>query len=395
MIPVSVYFVVPALVLALVTCWLIIKFAGSPLSSGRFATIDGVRGYLAFFVFLHHGSVWAQYLHTGKWASPSSSLFTQFGQGSVALFFMITGFLFYTKLLDSRGRSVDWLRFFVGRVLRLVPLHWFAVSIMFVIVMILSRGEILDPVKTFTGLLRWLTLLGSPDLNAVVGTTHILAGVTWSLPYEWFFYLSLPIIALSVALIAPFPVLFVGFAAVIGAIAWHADPLNAFQFLGGITAAILVRYKFLSRIATSVIGSPLVIALLLVEIGLFATAYGFAQVIILSVVFALIAGGSSLFGLLTWRVSHTLGEMAYSIYLLHGVVLFVTFRFVLGFEAARALAPVEYWLVVCLTVPVLLLMCFVTFRLIERPAMDRAGALTARIRNFFNLKSYLRAPNDA
>jgi peptidoglycan/LPS O-acetylase OafA/YrhL len=30
------------------------------------------------------------------------------------------------------------------------------------------------------------------DINSYVGTTNIVAGVVWTLKYEWFFYLSLP-----------------------------------------------------------------------------------------------------------------------------------------------------------------------------------------------------------
>ena len=378
--PLNPLFLIPALFLALATCWLIIRFAGDPPSQGRFATIDGVRGYLAFFVFISHTSVWYFFLRTGKWTVPPSNVFTQFGQASVALFFMITGFLFYTKLLDSREHGMDWLRFFVGRVLRLVPLHWFAISTMVAIVLILSRGQVFDALAMAKGTMLWLTLLGSPDLNQVSGTRRILAGVTWSLPYEWFFYISLPVIALSLRLVAPLLVLAVGVAGVVGAIAWHADPQHAYQFLGGIVAALLVRHERVTRLATSTSGSMLVILLLLVEIVSFRTAFGFVQVILLSAVFILITAGASLFGVLTCRVSRTLGEMAYSIYLLHGILLFVTFQFVVGFPAARVLTPLEHWLVIYAAVPVLIVICFGTFRLIEHPAMSRSGAATSRLR---------------
>ncbi len=294
-------------------------------------------------------------------------------------------------MLDSRKQGMDWLRFFVGRVLRLVPLHWFAVSLMFAIVMILSQGQLFDAMATAKGMILWLALLGSPDLNQVIGTRHILAGVTWSLPYEWFFYLSLPVIALSLRLVAPVPVLMIGLAGVAGAIAWHADPQHALQFLGGIAAALLVRCQCVTRLATSTGGSILVILLLIAEVGLFPTAYGVVQVILQSAVFVLIAGGASLFNLLTCRVSRMLGEMAYSMYLLHGILLFVTFRFILGFEAARLLTPVEHWLVIYATVPVLILVCFGTFRLIERPGMNRANPATSLLRRW----SRRKRPKDA
>jgi peptidoglycan/LPS O-acetylase OafA/YrhL len=46
--------------------------------------------------------------------------------------------------------------------------------------------------------LHWLafTVFQAPDLNGFNPTSLIVAGVTWSLPYEWFFYLCLPVLAL-------------------------------------------------------------------------------------------------------------------------------------------------------------------------------------------------------
>jgi peptidoglycan/LPS O-acetylase OafA/YrhL len=61
--------------------------------------------------------------------------------------------------------------------------------------------------------------------------------------------------------------------------------------------------------------------------------------------------------------------MAYSIYLLHGMILFVTFRFVIGYDAAAALSPVMHWCIVLSCVPIVILISFLTYRLIERPGM--------------------------
>ncbi|MFC6337438.1 acyltransferase family protein [Pseudomonas karstica] len=79
---------------ALLSTHLIVNKLITPSSQGRFVTIDGLRGYLAFFVFLHHSCIWYYYLQSGVWALPPSRLFVHFGQMGVALFFMITGFLF-------------------------------------------------------------------------------------------------------------------------------------------------------------------------------------------------------------------------------------------------------------------------------------------------------------
>ena len=54
---------------------------------------------------------------------------------------------------------------------------------------------------------------------------------------------------------------------------------------------------------------------------------------------------------------------------LHGLVLFVTYRVVFA-EWAAMVSSVEHWAMALCVVPVLILLCFTTFRLIEKPAMD-------------------------
>ena len=61
-------------------------------SESRYASIDGLRGYLAFGVFVHHAIITLIFLRTGVFDFPPSNFYSQLGQGSVALFFMITGF---------------------------------------------------------------------------------------------------------------------------------------------------------------------------------------------------------------------------------------------------------------------------------------------------------------
>ncbi len=41
----------------------------------RYEGIDGLRGFLAICVFVHHSNIWYKYLHTGKWIAPDSNLY--------------------------------------------------------------------------------------------------------------------------------------------------------------------------------------------------------------------------------------------------------------------------------------------------------------------------------
>lgn len=349
------------------------------LSEHRFNSIDGLRGYLAFFVFLHHSCIWYFYLHDGRWQVPDSRLFTHFGQTSVALFFMITSFLFFTKLLNSAGKNLDWNRLFISRFFRLVPLYFFVLLILFFIVAYISNGVLIDtPLNLLKGVTKWLsfTFLGDVDLNEVKSTNLIVAGVTWSLPYEWFFYFLLPIFALFLKIKVPIIYIIFGCLSLIAFYFWGPQWYHLVAFLGGIVAAFLVRHKKIMSCAQSVIGTRIFLVSILLLLFAYSSPYSLIPLILLSIAFLIIASGNSVGGIFTYDVSRMLGEMAYSIYLLHGIFLFVTFQFILGFSFAKSLSVIEYWGVIFLIIPVLISSSYVTFYFIEQVGMKQTSRIT-------------------
>jgi len=360
-----------------------VKRFGAPPAEGRYASIDGLRGYLALSVFLSHGCIWYFYLRTGRWEVPPSNLYTHLGQGSVEVFFMITGFLFFSKLIDARTRGIDWLRLFVSRFLRLAPLYLLAMLLLFLLVAWISGGRLNEPgLKLLGGLARWLgfTVGGAPDLNGIAQTYTIVAGVMWSLPYEWFFYFSLPVLALAARVTPPLPWLAFGIAGVAGLVLWQPEILPLLAFLGGIAAAVLIRWEAFRRFAAGRIASFLALGCVAIAVAAYASAFSGTPLLLLSAAFVLIACGNTLFGALVSPVSRTLGEIAYGVYLLHGMALFVAFFFILGVREAQEFSPELHWLAVLGVTPVLVLACFAAFRLIESPAMRSTAAVTARLR---------------
>ena len=85
--------------------------------------------------------------------------------------------------------------------------------------------------------------------------------------------------------------------------------------------------------------------------------------------------GNTLLGILVNPVFRTFGEMAYSIYLLHGMLLFVTFNFIIGLNKIVACSPLMHWLTVLAITPALILASYSTLILIERPGMRHARAM--------------------
>lgn len=372
-----------ALLLAFATAALLGRRA-SVAAPGRFASIDGLRGYLALGVFLHHACIWYFYQHGAVWQLPPSRLYTHLGHSSVAVFFMITGLLFFSKLLDARERPLDWLKLFVSRLLRLVPLYLAVMALLFATVAVLSGGELQEPARTvLKQALRWLgfTMYGNPPINQVEVTKIVVAGVTWSLPYEWFFYGLLPLLALGVGVRPRWPYLLLGLLTLLALLDWHALAVHLWAFAGGIAAAWAVRSRRLCRFAQGRMASLLIITSVAAAVGGFAVATDYTVLLLLGIAFVLVACGNSLFGLLLHPASRLLGEMAYSLYLLHGVLLFYLFHFALGADRpGAALPPSQHWAWVLALTPVLVLVAHASFRCIEAPAMRAVPAWAAALR---------------
>lgn len=347
-------------------------------SPRRFAAIDGLRGYLAMGVFVHHACIWYFYLREGVWRLPPSSFYANIGQASVVMFFMITSFLFSTKLMDEKPGSFGWARFFVGRLMRLGPLYLFSIALLVVLVFLASGGTLREsPRDLCVGLLSWLafTIPGSPDLNGLSNTGLILAHVTWTLPYEWLFYLSLPLVSLCLGKGAPWLLLVFSSCAlnlfVAHGVSWPF--LLAFAF--GACAALVIRSSALRAFAKTGFSSICVVVLLVISLFCFATSYEPIPMLILAISFTLIAAGSSVFGGLDCALSRYLGEVTYSIYLLHGLLLFILFKLLPLSSWAATLPAFVHWLLVATVSPLLVIVSGCTYMLIEEPAIrstDRA-----------------------
>lgn len=367
---------------AMLTTHIIKCIFGSPKSSGRFISIDGLRGFLAFFVFLHHACIWYFYLRSGRWETPPSRLYTHFGQSAVSLFFMITAFLFSKKIIDTKEGEIDWLKLYVSRILRLSPLYFVAIAILFLLVLIVSNWELNESIPRLgLGFLRWLifTIFGAPNLNGITDTFTIIAGVTWSLPYEWAFYFFLPIFALICSKRNPRIYLALGIASILFIIR-HPD-IRYLSFLGGIIAAICQKSEIIIKLAPQKTSSMICLTCIIIVVLGFPEGNGPVQLILLTVFFTLIASGTNLFGILSNSTSRLLGEFAYGIYLIHGLMLFIVFNKKTGLSSADLLTPMQHWLITIALTPAIILISFLSYKFIELPAMQQSEKLTKSIRS--------------
>jgi len=390
---ISKLFVLPVLLLALGTMWIIAPIVGIEAPKHRYAAIDGLRGFLAIFVFLHHSSCWYYYARTHQWSMVPSYLYIQFGSTSVAMFFMITSFLFFTKLIEGYGRRFDWLKLYVSRILRIMPLYVTVVLALFVVVGFVTHFTLHE---SFGSLLlqfgQWIMIM-EPNINQLNGTKFIICSVQWSLAYEWLFYFSLVIFGWLFFRLRPSFIIiltayiFLAIFALIIANYYSARIwLRMWPFASGLLAAFLVRNTKVKKIFSNSLITPFLLLVIYIGVFLYPDIFSFVPLICMTVVFIGICCGNSLFGILIWKPCRLLGQASYSIYLLHGLVLFITFYFALGFEQVAHLTVFQHWLTIGFCTIFVILIASFSYSYIEKPGMESAAGLTKKIREFLGLR---------
>lgn len=380
--PVSPLFAVAVLLTAFFIAYILNKINPSK-EFQKYRSLDGLRGLAAVFVFMHHSSIWYFYKQSNIWAVPPSKLYTQFGQGAVTMFFMMTAFLFWGKIRESS--SVDWVKLYSTRIMRLAPLYYFSIFIVFIFAVFMSK-DIINNVPSLKTLLHYLffTIGGAPNVFGVNNTFVFDAGVTWTLPYEWFFYLSLPVFFIATKkpqasriryhLIIP---LWVALLYYMNKHFLGTRELATFLF--GIFAYeiyALEKFKSLKIFAAGKYGSLIVIASSMVIVVCFNTAYNNYAPFLYFLIFTIISLGNNIFGLLTSGPARKLGEISYSVYLLQGFFLYLAF----GLFTPESETPFHHWAIDLFAVASLMVISQLTFYLIERKFMRSSEHLSKKIK---------------
>lgn len=390
--PYSLWPILAAFALVWLICT-VVRVDGPAAELGRQSSLDGLRGFLAFSVFLHHASFYYELPTTGEFLEPPSAVYAHLGDSSVKLFFMITGFLFYSKLLRAKARKshdFDWLGLYAGRFCRIVPMYWCTIFAMFVVVGIVTGFQLREPAYVLVAkMVNWLNFFFTtqPDLNGLKLTKLILSGVIWTLIFEWMFYMFLPVLGamLGLKVTKPFWLLtvipivwllvFVGFKT-------RTTLISIVPFAGGIFAAYVHQNaRWASQMKGRVAGAVALAALGL-NVALTPNGHNFVTPIFLLIAFVPIACGNTLFGMLQIKAARFLGEISFSIYLLHGMLLYVTFYLVIPHFSSVRLSPEVHWAVIVGLVPILLALSTLTFKRVESKWLHATPRLTENLRRF-------------
>lgn len=371
--PTSVWPSYVVLGVAVAAALLLGRWCRLPAATNRCQAIDGLRGYLALGVFLHHAVIWHYYLQGATWGSLPSRYYSHLGGSSVCLFFMITSFLFFSRVLAARERAeIAWGRLYLSRLFRIAPLYLVSILAVWLIVLGLNGWQLAEELPALARKVIETSLLGvfpMPPLNGFEDPKVIVAGVYWTLSYEWFFYGILPLVALLSGSSVPFRYQAATLLSVLWVIQFSPKLRLMLPFAGGMLVAVLVRSDVVRSFCRSRLASLLIPILLLSSIATSLDPYTRLNIVLLAAVFLLIAGGNSVFGLLEHRASRVLGELSYGIYLLHGLLLFLAFRLLRPAAGAAELSPAAFWATVLGIVPVLVALSVVAHRWVEQPGI--------------------------
>jgi peptidoglycan/LPS O-acetylase OafA/YrhL len=398
-VPVVFFWVVAVLALASLIGWGLAR-AGFPIAAGhrRFAEIDGVRGYLALMVMVQHFLIWAHGPPgTPVWTPPPQPFAHELGTGSVAVFFMITGFLFAPRI-DQGLFGSNWAEFVVARFFRLAPLVLTSALLVAVLIHAETGARpVLTDAKTA---LMWI--FGRQEQHPLSGMADPGlwdAHVLWSLRWEWFFYLGIMPAWAAVIALWPrarharlLPVIILALCLAARAIfAAHGRPapdLAMFLpfFVAGYAVCALARQDLVKRMLGGRAGDVLAVSALVGGMAIWPEPFGWGQVFF-ALFFLCVACGAGLGGILRQSGALVLGECSYAIYLLHGTALAALFRWAPGLVHAMPLqlAPALMLAVTAVVVPV----AAAAHLAVERPMMRRGKTWGKALRSLLDRSPFV------
>lgn len=336
------------------------------VESSKFPQLDGIRSFLALSVVFHHSVIAYVYFITGSWDAPDSNFYALLGPLPVALFFMITGFLFGFKLFKD---EFNLKAFVTSRIRRIVPLYFFSVALLVLVVFYINDFILKEDISALIeNILRWASFKFAHF--APINTddrVYYIESVYWTLKWEWKFYMALPFLfLLRKKLFKEKNILFISFLLVIF---FFYKYVYVFIFLLGVLASVLYIEKIkINKILLNTLG---IVSLILIFI-FYDTAYSRIPAILLGVFFCSIVLSDNLASFLKIKIFRYFGTISYSVYLLHNIIVFTIFYVInLHYKKIALISTTEYWGIVLIILFVTSLFSMFTYKFIEHKFYKR------------------------
>jgi peptidoglycan/LPS O-acetylase OafA/YrhL len=353
-------------------------------AKGYYFELESMRGLLALGVVVHHALVYYFLLfrHTSMITGPNGNFYSQLGTAPVTFFFFLTGFLFWSKLINNPKQPP--VTFMVARMRRLGPAYLAGAALVLILVAAFSHFRLHDsPSHVARDAVR-VVLGQTPELNGLSFAPWLWA-VTWTLQLEFLFYLLVPFLGWFAGTLRK-TLLFIVLCNLLYAVSlanpdnhWHLRgfyPLQnllrflSFTFCIGFLTAHLVRNEKVRTFARKAWACPLALVLIALTLYFVPAHYGLEEALCLAVPFLVVACGGSFWGALRKPSLLFLGQISYSVYLIHCMLYAAILIPLYNMLGPTMRSPALYWSVVLLMGPFIVGMSTFWNRTFELPFLS-------------------------
>jgi exopolysaccharide production protein ExoZ len=344
--------------------------AGEPRH--RLLAMEGLRGLAVSLVFLvHYASLVEPWISQQPLLIATSRVMHSVGNTGVDLFFVLSGYLIYGSLV---GREKPFGSFMMRRIERIYPTFLVVFSLYLVLSFVFPQeSKLPDGLgPTLWYLLQNLLLL--PGIFPI----EPMITVAWSLSYEVFYYLTIPLVISMAGLrhrSAQFRMRF--FVAVAAAMVLvflaFGGPVRLLMFVAGIFLFEVLRAG-LGKAGSGTLGFfALIGGLMVMLVPMPFDGALVLRISLLAITFFVVClvslgnPGAWFSRALTWRPLRWLGNMSYSYYLLHGLALKAAFLALSMVWPAQGQSTALFWVGLALTFVWTVACSAVLFLVVERP----------------------------
>ncbi len=342
--------------------------------------ITSIRSWCCLFVLGGHSVSMYTFIKTG--ISQHNYYSSEYLGGiGVSIFFMITGFLFWKKI--SENDNVYWIDLLKDRIFRIVPVCFFNSIIIIILVLLFYSKFSWDAFNP--SLLHWFTagiqyIQTTHSINNFTSAWKLTSGVHWTLVFEWGFYFSLPLLYLFRKNAFQSSMIFL----FIGIYITQVLPIQNIAFTGPLSVSCnllfflgIFSYEFSKKINLKPVYYEIffvfsMLSLMFLQPTLYSV-YSPSNILLI-ILFTSLLKGASGFGILKLKGFIRLGNISYSIYIMHGLVFYSVYNLLMNDiikPSGKAVLHSSTYIYICpLTFLLITLVSSVTYKLIEIPFVN-------------------------
>lgn len=370
-------------------------------SRQRIGFLDGLRGLAALYVMLGHARwlLWEgfsegfvthpeRYSFLGKIAA-YASLSVYYGHQAVIFFFVLSGFVIHLRysraLLENKSTATfDLFPFLLRRLRRIYPLFIFAM----LLTLVLDQIGIAQHYSIYFHATPYnlINLSVTPDYSLQTGLSNMFLlplspawgsnGPLWSLRFEWWFYIIYPVFwlisrySLKIASVVVFLLFLFSLIGWLGPISQPQTLVSAFPawWLGALladvyTGRLKLRFSRIAWLSLLFLVLPFLVAPLVEIDGSVQDllwAFGFTGLIA-----ACLAWQNSGRSLAYLERLHFLGNISYSLYVIHFPLLALMGGWLMSQAPDHTLPQDFTWIVIGSAVCIVA--AYLAHRFVERP----------------------------